>query len=272
MKNLVNYAIRYAERGMSVLPMLNKRPMIKFADTPPMRVEEIEEFWKIHPYAQIALRTTNFFVIDIDTKNAHGKDGFESIKSISGDLLIDTLAQQTASGGKQLFYLKRDDMNIQQNIGWLDGVDVKAHINNYVMVAPSEIKNNQYQWLNKLPIATAPKELVQLINKRPEYDSNFNSDYKFNGDKSATSELFEKIVNGLGETGGRNNALASFVGGLLFRGVDVEAAYQLARLTNSNTDKSLSDKEFDRTFDSMIKKEIRRREVANGINERSTEA
>ncbi|GKQ42941.1 DNA primase [Companilactobacillus sp. RD055328] len=266
MKNLVNYAVKYAERGMSVLPMLNKQPMIKFADKPPLTVAEIEEFWKLHPYAQIALRTTNFFVIDIDTKDAHGSDGFKSIESISDDLLIDTLAQKTASGGKQLFYLKRNDIDVRQNIGWLDGVDVKAHINNYVMVAPSEFKNNQYEWLNKKPIATAPKELIKLINKR-EYNSDYDpTKVKFSSEKTATSELFEQIVNGLGETGGRNNALASFIGGLLFRNVDVDITYQLAKQTNENTEKSLSIKEFDKTFDSMVKKEIRRREVADGIN------
>jgi Primase C terminal 1 (PriCT-1). len=77
--------------------------------------------------------------------------------------------------------------------------------------------------------------------------------------------LFESIVNGLGETGGRNNALASFVGGLLFRNVEVETAYQLARQANSNTSKALPDKEFNRTFESMVQKEIRRREAIKNI-------
>ncbi len=76
---------------------------------------------------RLPLEQLIFFVIDIDTETAHGKNGFKSIDEFEHkDLLVDTLTQQTASGGKQLFYLKRSDIDIQQNIGWLPGVDVKA--------------------------------------------------------------------------------------------------------------------------------------------------
>lgn len=56
--------------------------------------------------------------------------------------------------------------------------------------------------------------------------------------------MFEQIIQGLGETGGRNNTLASFIGGLLFRNVDVKIVYELAKLTNQNTPKALNNKEF----------------------------
>jgi hypothetical protein len=61
---------------------------------------------------------------------------------------------------------------------------------------------------------TPSRELIELINKRPVNKSNYQpGNYQFSDEKTATSELFESIVNGLGETGGRNNALASFVVG-----------------------------------------------------------
>ena len=85
-----------------------------------------------------------------------------------------------------------------------------------------------------------------------------DSDKQF-GSHSKTAELFEQIVNGLGETGGRNMALASFVGGLLFRNVDSKVVYELSMQANEKTAKPLDSKEFDRTFDSMVKKEMRRR-------------
>lgn len=270
MKNLVNYAIKYAEKGLSVLPMVNKKPLIKFADKPALTVDEIKQLWNKFPYAQIGVKTTNFFVIDIDTKSAHGHDGYHSINEFKDkyDLLPETLAQQTSSGGMQLFYLKRNDIQISQNIGWLPGVDVKAHDNNYVLIAPSEHKGKPYQWLNKSPIVTPNKELIQLINKRPESKYSGTTNFQVSTEKTSTSELFEKIINGLGETGGRNNALASFIGGLLFRNVDVDCAYQLAQQANNNTPKSLSPKEFDTTFESMVKKEIRRREAVDGISQK----
>lgn len=260
MQNLVNFAVAYAKAGFSVLPMLGKKPLIKFADKPPLTVEEIEKFWKKHPYANIALKTTNFFVVDID-RHENGADGFKSLKDFGKDEIFrETLQQKTAGGGVQAFYLKREDMKIQQNIGWLPGVDIKAHENNYVVVAPSYIGDKKYTWLNKNPIATASKELVIEINKTTKTNNFSPSNYVSNGKSSATAKLFEQIVNGLGATGGRNNALASFIGGLLFRGVSAKEAYQLACIANGNTETPLSDSEVNRTFESMLNKEIRRRE------------
>lgn len=256
MRNLVNYAVAYAKAGFSVLPMVGKQPLIKFADQPPMTVEEIKRFWQTHPYAQIAMRTTNFFVVDID-EHPDGADGFASFKNYEHpEYFRNTLSQHTAGGGRQLFYLKREDCHIQQNIGWLPGVDIKAHINNYVMVAPSEHNSGQYRWENKNNIVTASLELVNAINDKPETNLDLNIDYD---QKSATAELFETITSGLGDTGGRNNALASFAGGLLFRGVDPKSVLDLAKIANSRTTDSLSEREIVRTVESMVKKEIRRR-------------
>lgn len=262
MRNLVNYAVRYAKAGFSVLPMIGKKPMIKFADQPALTVDQIQSYWRSHPYAQLALRTTNFFVVDID-EHPGGADGFKSFRDYEHpEYFRETLSQKTAGGGRQLFYLKRDDCAIQQRIGWLPGVDIKAHVNNYVMVAPSERNGKLYQWENHNPIVTAPRELVQAINANPDDPVDATTDLKIDyTQKSGTATLFETIVNGLGATGGRNNALASFAGGLLFRGVDPRAVIQLGLLANANTDDSLTQREAKTTIESMIKKEIRRREA-----------
>lgn len=261
MKNLINYAIAYAKAGFSVLPMHDKQPLIKFADRPALTTDEITKLWKQYPFASIALRTTNFFVVDIDEHDG-GQDGFKSIQEFKNkhpDLLTHTLTQATAGGGQQLFYLKRDDTNIHQNIGWLPGVDIKAHKNNYVVVAPSERNGKKYEWLNHDPIVTAPKQLIQLINKNNNHaDDNISFD-KFSGLKTKTTLLFETISNGLGNNGSRNNNLTSLVGGLLFRNVEPEDAYNLACIANSNTNDPLPDKELNTTFSSVQKKEIRRR-------------
>jgi hypothetical protein len=262
MRNLVNYAVKYAKAGFSVLPMIGKKPMIKFADQPALTVDQIQSYWRSHPYAQLALRTTNFFVVDID-EHSNGADGFQSFKDYEHpEYFRETLSQKTAGGGRQLFYLKREDSTVQQNIGWLPGIDIKAHVNNYVMVAPSERNGKAYQWENRNPIATGTAELVAAINAKTataEVDlSGLKTDYS---KKSGTAELFETVVAGLGDTGGRNNALASFAGGLLFRGVDPRAVIQLGLLANANTDDSLTQREAKTTIESMIKKEIRRREA-----------
>ena len=66
MENLVNYAKSYAKHGFSVIPIVNKRPLVKFANRPALTKEEIDAIWTKHPTASIALQTREFLVIDVD--------------------------------------------------------------------------------------------------------------------------------------------------------------------------------------------------------------
>lgn len=274
MNTMKDYALKYQSLGFAVIPInpKNKRPLIDFADTPAMTVSQIEEAWTKWPHANIALRTIKFFVIDIDK---HGKsNGFDSLKKWEHlDLLEPTLVAKTASGGKHLFYFKREDTPISQMIGFLPGVDVKAHPNNYVLVAPSATEKGQYEWdLEKskknMTMVTPSKELIQAIKKQYgkthgyQYDGrdglrNLKRSTYMNRERTMTTELFETIAGGFGDEGGRNDRLASFVGGLLFRAVDDEFVLQLARMANNNSPAPLPDRELLRTVESMIKKDRR---------------
>lgn len=261
MKNLVNYAKYYARNGFYVLPMVDKKPLITFADKPALTESDIEKIWLLKPYAQIAVRTVDFFVVDID-RHEGGADGFKSIRELKHfNWFPKTLMQTTAHGGQQLFYRKPQGTEVSQHIGWLPGVDIKAHINNYVMIAPSTVGSGQYKWANKLPMAEPPSALIEDINRDVPAEAAYQGPAAFKGHKSNTAELFEQIVKGLGETGGRNNALATFVGALLIRNVDPQVAYELAKQANANTPKTLDEKEFEKTFDSIIKTELHRREM-----------
>ena len=263
MENLVNFAVNYAKHGFSVIPISHteKRPLIKFANKPALTPDEIRELWKRYPLANIALKTENFFVIDVDR---HGEvDGMDSIVKLKhNEWFQNTLCERTAHDGYHFYFQKPADKTITQNIGFLPGVDLKAHENNYVVVAPSSIDGKHYKWLNHKPIATAPKELLELIKEKSKslkpYGKDKMASYSVSG-KNQTSELFETIVNGFGETGGRNNACAAFMGGLLYRNVDPEIAVELAKIANSHTKDKLSEAEVETTANSMIEKEIRRR-------------
>jgi len=274
-KSLINYAKAYAAKGFYVLPVAvqDKRPLIEFAGRPAIAADRIQRIWQRHPNAQIAFRTVDFLVVDIDnhTDGANGIANFEKYKNEYPEQFPPTLSQTTHSGGKQLFYRKPKDLEMTQSIGWLPGVDIKAHPNNYAVVAPSVGAKGVYKWDNKLPMTEAPQELIDAIlsGQRAPATNYEHGDYKGLtmeqmklGQHSKTAELFEQIINGLGETGGRNMALASFVGGLLFRNVDAKVAYELSMQANDNTSRPLDAKEFDRTFDSMVKKEMRRRNNA----------
>lgn len=258
MNSLVNFAVSYAEKGFSVIPTLGKKPLIKFADRPPLTPTEIKEFWKTHPYANIALKTDQFFVVDVD-RHPDGADGTKAIKELNHAEWFNTLCQRTAHNGYQFFF-KKPKERITQNIGFLKGVDIKAHPNNYVVVAPSVVDDKPYQWLNHKPINPPAEELIQLIEEKgkPQVSNKKIERFHPKG-HTQTSRLFEQVVKGLGPTGGRNDALAAFAGGLLFRNVDPECVLELARIANQRTEYSLSDNEVVTTVNSMIKKEIRRR-------------
>lgn len=261
--NLVNYAVSYAQHGFSVIPMgAGKKPLIKFANKPPLTPEEVKKLWVKYPLANIALKTDKFFVIDVDRHN--GVDGMKAIKALGHDEWFkNTLTEKTAHDGYHFFFQKPKDVEITQQIGMLEGVDLKAHMNNYVVVAPSSNGDKRYKWLNKEPIRPAPAGLLELIEQKAKEHKPVASlegyKYKPTG-KTQTTKLFEAIVNGLGPTGGRNNALAAFIGGLLYRNVDPDAAAQLAVLANAATESSLPLEEVQRTVNSMIEKEDRRRE------------
>lgn len=255
MKNLVKFALAYQAKGLSVLPVVNKRPLVKFADKPPLNSDEIKQMWRRYPTAAIALKTENFFVIDID-KHENGADGFGILNQLPKEWFPETLSQSTKHGGKQLFYLKRSDMKIRQMIGWQPGIDVKAHPNNYIVVAPSD----GYHWDNHNAIITAPLSLVEAINRssltrgRPsQIDDNINSVRQ----RTATTEVFETIADGLGGQGQRNKRLAALSGALLFRCVKPKLAYKLVCMANENSVDPLPQDEIDRTFESILKRELR---------------
>lgn len=270
---MVDWALKYEELGFSVIPMREKRPLISFADKPPLTKSEIKKYWREYPNANIAVRTTNFFVVDIDRHDG-GEDGFKSIALYEHPgHFKNTMFQNTPNGGEQLFYLKKDNKPANQNIGWLPGVDIKAHPNNYVMVPPSSTKNGTYQWnvpivrgeiVNETNMVTADKGLIEAVALventdfiRPDY---FNHRQK--GKKTKTAELFETIGEGFGsQNTGRNDKLTKFVGGLLARNVDVERIRELANTANKNSMDPLPEKELYLTIESIVKKHFRERGV-----------
>lgn len=262
MKNLVNYALAYQAKGLSVLPVAGKRPLVKFADREPLTADEIKTLWDKHPYAQIALRTDKFFVVDVDRNHEKGVDGFKSLHRQPTEYYPATLTQETRHGGQQFFYLKRSDMRVNQLIGYLPGIDIKAHQNNYVVVAPSE----GYKWLNKHPIVTAPKSLVVNINQmRASNRKTSPNDLVIKPhQRNSTTDLLETIASGLGDKGVRNKTLAGMIGALLFRGVNSKAAYQLAMICNENTPDPLPEEEVNRTFRSMLNRDMRNRGELRG--------
>lgn len=81
------------------------------------------------------------------------------------------------------------------------------------------------------------------------------------GQCSITMRVINTLLTGLGDEGGRNVALARFVGLLLSKYVncDVPTAFELAKIANDVTEDSLPLDELEATFESIVKAEIRKR-------------
>lgn len=257
--NKLQSAIEYAQKGFYVLPTQGKQPLIKFANTPPLRVEQVKHYWSKYPDANIALRTVNFFVLDIDTKEAHGKDGMKSLHNLPKGAIIPTLSQRTASGGYQLFYQKPHDSDVKQIIGFRAGIDIKAHINNYAIVPPSNTNKGVYQWINpKAPIKSPSKRLLELLKayNPPQNSFHFVSQARNNSTgKKWTGIVLDNLVQGAPE-GQRNDYMTRLCGQMIHAGADDSTVWQLLQYANSFNSPPLENKELEKILSSIIREEI----------------
>ena len=171
------------------------------------------------------------------------------------DWFKDTLTAATASGGYHFYFKKPDGVELKQNIGILKGVDIKAHKNNYILVAPS--KNGGYRWLNKAPIKEPPKGLVDWLVKEQNKNTLLRyASHSPAGRNDKAARTFEQVVNGLGDSGTRNDTLTAFVGTLLGYGVEVDSVVKLCELANNATPDPLPEREVAKTLNSIIDREL----------------
>lgn len=254
MQNLENYALYYAAKGFSVLPVKGKQPIIKFANKPPLTADDIKKIWNLNPTSDIALKTDKFFVIDVDRHGA--ADGLQSLSALGhDDWFKDTLTAATASGGYHFYFKKPDGVEIKQNIGILKGVDIKAHKNNYILVAPS--KNGGYRWLNKAPIKEPPDGLLKwILEKQNKHTFLKYASHSPAARSDKVAKTFEQVVNGLGDSGTRNASLTTFCGTLLGYGVEVDSVVKLCELANNATPDPLPEREVAKTLNSIIDREL----------------
>lgn len=262
MATLKETAINLASKGMRVFPLqeLSKVPAISNgAKGSTSDVEQVEEWWNDNPNYNIGLCTTEFFVLDIDK---HGKsNGFDSLEMLENSFepLPATFTVSTANDGRHLYFMKPKNVMIKQKIGLLEGVDVKAHENNYIVAPNSRVKREDstigdYSALNSEMVVQAPKWLIDYIIKddKTQYRPSQGHTTRY---RNNTTLLLETLVNGL-ETGKRNDTLARITGQLLRYAVGVKSAYELVRFMNNNSVDPLDEKELNRTFESIVRKEF----------------
>lgn len=255
--NKLNSAIDYAERGYCVLPMYGKHPLIKFAGHPPLTVNQVKHYWSKWPDANIALRTVSFFVVDIDTTNGHAADGFTNARELTEQgVITPTLQQRTPSGGLQLLYKKPAGQELKQVIGIKPGIDIKSHINNYVLVPPSTTSKGTYQWAEPIRAMQEPTaKLVELIQTSANKAAIKRPSFQYNPSKKWTGQVLDNLVQGAPE-GRRNDYMARLCGQMVHAGADDNTVWELMQFANSYNSPPLATQELEKIMSSIIKEEL----------------
>ena len=138
---------------------------------------------------------------------------------------------------------------------------------------PFDSTSLTWSQLQGLPVTTGdPADYEKIVNRGRDYPvaktvmASQKPHYytpRPSGNKTITMRVLDTLFHGFGDEGGRNVAVTRFVGLLLSKWVDadVATAYELTTIANSVTDNPLPEQELERTFESIVKSEIRKRGV-----------
>lgn len=258
--NNLDWAVKYAEHGFSVIPTnVNlKSPAIPHSNKPSLTDKEITQLWTDNPNLGIAWKMTNIFSIDIDTPKHSGKtkiDGFKSIReSIPVEWLPDTLTALTPNDGLHLYYLKKDGQPNKTKAGFLPGVDIQAEQGNISLVPPTLLNGVSYEWVNPdQPVVEAPTELIEFIQQKTQKGIKTKKHYY--GRKTWTGCLLDELFYPQ-IVGKRNDYLTHIIGKLFKTGARAETIYQLAIIANNQFQEPLPKNEVTRTFNSILEREV----------------
>lgn len=280
----VKYALKYIEMGFYPVPILphTKIPAVKFADHPQMTAQDAIIIWTQHPDWDMALRTVEHVVVDVDMHDTEHANGFKSLTPYWNETYFpkNVWISHTRGGGAHILMMKPAGFEgYKQAIGFLPGVDFKSHINNLAMVPPSK----GYTWVDwakyqKALPACAKSKLLDLIASKTKKNTERLSvpgvpgggmDFTVkgkNGHSTNTLLAINSILHGLGDVGGRNDFLTKIVGTFLAIGVSYVDTYKLVSMANEQTEEPLPQWEVDATFQSIAKAHMSSNTESNDKN------
>ncbi len=233
-------AITLLDKDIQVIPLNKfKKPSISFKDVTIDR-EFINQHKRYYLKTSVlGVLTRGVWCIDIDINHKDGENGFDSLKAIPFYDEIErninnTLVQTTASGGKHIIFKKRDGINYSQKINYLPSVDIKAHDNNYFVLAGSvtdkgtytsngnkaieyngEFENRVFSKAGSYEQQTLDR--FKISNLLPNYDT---SHLKRIGKGGLGKQAYQRIIDRQSST--RNDDLFKAVSYALSCSVDIE--------------------------------------------------
>jgi hypothetical protein len=205
--NLVDTAVRYAERGVPVFPVRGKLPLTEhgFKDAS-KDANTIRAWFQRWPDANVAIPTgpaSGFVVLDVDPRH-DGDKSLAALEEKHGRLPL-TLEARTGGGGRHFFFALGSGQNVRNSNGKLGpGLDVRGD-GGYVVAPPSihpETKQ-PYAWANRLEAAPTPPWLIHEV--------------------SAPAAMCESASGAPIPSGQRNDELTRIAGAMRRKGCTTEA-------------------------------------------------
>lgn len=247
-------ALKLAQRGLAVFPVdpSTKAPKTRNGCKDATRDERaIIEFWRRWPAAGIGVATgkpSGIIAIDIDPRNG-GEDGFAQLAGKIGNP-GKTVRVLTPSGGSHLWY-RAPAAAVACSAGKLaPGVDVRG-TGGYVVCPPTMRPDGTgWRWGGTAPLAELQPEWLEALTAEPETRARPTA-----GVGSWVAMLAAGIPNGQ-----RNQTLASLIGHLLARDIDVHLAAHLLHLVNrADCTTPLDAIEVEKIVASIAGRELRKR-------------
>lgn len=240
--NLLDWALKYAERGYPVFPIhsvregkcscgnpscgsVGKHPRthdgFKSATTD---TATIRKWWGMWPDANIGLPTgalSGLVVVDADSE--------AGIRLVEERLKPNTITSKT---GKGLHYIyKAPEKRLKNRTKFWEGVDLRAE-GGYIVV-PSSLHSSgkHYEWINDLTEGTPaemPDWLVQELDAPSRKSGHPNV---FTNEPTFPSQFWESVPAQISE-GGRNDTLFRIAGKLRHWGLEDEAIFSALQAIN----------------------------------------
>lgn len=207
--------------------------------------DEVRAWFAEWPSANVGIVTgqiSNLIVLDID--RAHrGEESLSDLESRHGPLPA-TVTALSGGGGRHFYFAApAEPTPLRSRVAIAPGIDVRAEGGMVVAPPSHHSSGGRYRWIiapdEVEALAGMPRWLISWI-RNPEIHRGHGAQH------------WRQVVREGVEEGGRNNAIASFTGHLLWCGVDIEVIKELMLSWNRvRATPPLSDDEVLRTVDSI---------------------
>jgi hypothetical protein len=270
---LLDYAIDYARKGLSVVPChavtesgkctckgktcrsAGKHPRINWKEQGKLALTEqqLADYWKVWPDSNLGIVTgavSRIAVLDID-----GEEGKKSLEEIGLPLSAfpKTPLVLTGGGGYHLYFEYPYDMELATKAGVLPKVDIRANLG-FIVAPPSlHLSGKTYQWADGLSI---------LDLKPARFDWNLILEGEKRRYKRADTlpedpgvDWWILALEGA-RSGSRNQTATRLVGRYSRKGLCYPEIKMLMDSWNARNEPPLPDEELERTIRSIMEAEF----------------